>query len=124
MNAVTGYLSPAPTPHPDTVAEAARTFRSRAGSTAFTGRIVAQVGAFADPYASPFEQYFVTTDEEPGEVFDFGRPLRDCRFFPNKAQEERQATRPISCLRARRGYLRVEILEHRPAQSQGGRWST
>lgn len=85
MNAVSKFDFTAPAKPTEEVDKAIRALRSRAGSTAFTGQIVAQVRTFADPYASPFEHYFVTTDEDPGEVFEFGRPLKDCRFFPNKA---------------------------------------
>lgn len=64
---------------------AARRLRSREGRAAVTREVAAIVETFDTPYASQVERYFVTLDDEAGEVIEFGRPYRGSHCFPTHA---------------------------------------
>lgn len=57
-----------------------------------THRIAAAVEAFETPYASEDEYYFVTNDEDYGEVIELGQPKRNARIFPNRAFRRNRET--------------------------------
>ncbi|NEU11111.1 hypothetical protein G3T14_03070 [Methylobacterium sp. BTF04] len=85
MNATAPFQAIQPTSLPHGLDTTKPPRRSRAGGTAFTDEIIRKVTMFDTPYTSDDEYDFITNDEEPGEIFKFGRPLRESRFFPKKS---------------------------------------
>ncbi len=65
--------------------KAAQRRRSREGRAAVSREIAAIVQTFDTPYASGVERYFVTLDDEAGEIIDLGRPYRGSHVFPTHA---------------------------------------
>lgn len=79
LGAVEAELPPIP------VEEVAQRLRSREGRAAVTREVAAIVQTFDNPYASETERYFVTLDDEAGEVIELGRPYRGSHVFPTHA---------------------------------------
>ena len=59
----------------------------RSGEYALAHRVAQRlVLAGEDPSSDHREQYLVLESEQPGEIIEFGKPLRDHRMFPVKSR--------------------------------------